>query len=187
MMETHPNLSAWLDDELPVNEATAVARHVESCEVCSRECTLIREASTGLQQYCDATLTAHLAKPKATRWVPALAAFAALLAIAIFLALPRKRSVAPTQIPAPVASAAPAPVQSLQPQSPVVHKHVHRNRTVSVPQQPAVSWPATDTAVEIAIPADAVFAPGALPEGTRLLGEMRFAPDGTLREIRLRQ
>jgi hypothetical protein len=186
MTETHPNLVTWFDGELSANEAAAVARHVESCAACSRQYGVIRGASGDLQLYCDATFTAAFARRKVFRWVPVLATLAAFAAVAI-LALPRKRSVVPPPIPSPVATVAPAPTQPLGAQPPVAHKLAHRHRTVPATPRTVTSWPATDSAVEIAIPADAVFAPGALPEGTRLYAEMRIGPDGSLREIRLRQ
>ena len=187
MTESHPNLVAWFDGELSTDEAAAVARHLECCAACSRQCGVIRGASADLQLYCDATFTAACSRRKVFRRVPVLAALAAFAAVAILLALPGKRSVTGLPVPLPVAEVAPAPTGPLAPQPPVAHKLARRNRTAAATPKPASSWPATDSAVEIAIPADAVFAPGALPEGTRLFAEMRIGPDGSLREIRLRQ
>ena len=186
MAETHPNLVAWFDGELSDNEAAAVARHIASCVACSRQSTVIREASADLQLYCDATFTKAAHGPRVRRWVPVFAALAALAAMAILLALPRKRPGTQTPISSPVAAVLPAPIQRQDLQPPAAHKVSRRNRAVSGISKPVASWPAADTAIEIAIPADAVFAPGALPEGTRLFAEMRIGPDGSLREIRLR-
>ena len=188
MSEIHPNLVAWLDGELPPKESAAIARHVESCGFCSRRCSSLRDVSSDLQLYCHATFTAAQASPRLPRWVPvsvALAA-AAVLAVTILLAFPSKPAMKPAPGPSPVAAA--AAFQPLEPHPPSVErKPIHRKRPRSASTKPAAPWPSVDTAVEIAIPADAFFAPGVLPEGTRLFGEMRIGPDGSLREIRLRQ
>jgi hypothetical protein len=54
-------------------------------------------------------------------------------------------------------------------------------------QARAVKWQATETAVQIAIPAEALFPPGALPKGMNFIAELRIAPDGSVSQIRLRQ
>jgi hypothetical protein len=44
-----------------------------------------------------------------------------------------------------------------------------------------------DTAIEIAIPAEAMFPPGAMPNGINFIAELRIAPDGSVKQVRLRQ
>jgi hypothetical protein len=46
---------------------------------------------------------------------------------------------------------------------------------------------AMDTAIEIAIPAEAMFPPGAVPNGMNFIAELRIAPDGSVKQVRLRQ
>jgi hypothetical protein len=41
--------------------------------------------------------------------------------------------------------------------------------------------------IEIAIPAEAIFAPGTVPKGMTVIAEMRIAPDGSVQDIRIRQ
>lgn len=187
MAEDHPNLVAWLDGELRPVEAADVALHLESCDTCRRQCDAFRDMSADLRFYSDEIFRAAHVRPRLPRWVPALAALAAAAVVAMFLAFSRKPVVTPSPIPAAVAVIAPSQVSSPEPPAPAAPKAVHRRPSVSGVAHRTVAWPATDTAVEIAIPADAVFAPGALPEGMRLFGEMRIGPDGSLREIRLRQ
>lgn len=188
MSETHPNLVAWLDGELPPSDAAVVACHVESCESCRRQCAALRDASTAVELYAEAVFAAANAKPKFSRWVPAFAALAAVAALAIFLAPPRQQTPVPAPATAPIVAAIPSRAPSPEPSAPAASKPVHRRRPVPIaPRRPAPRWLSADTAVEIAIPADAVFAPGALPEGMRLFGEMHLSPDGSLREIRLQQ
>ena len=188
MAEDHPNLVAWLDGELPPVEAAGVALHLESCDDCRRQCHAFRDTSAALRLYTDAMLTTAHARSRLPRWVPALAALAAAAVVAIFLAFPRTQVVAPPAISSPVGAVTPSQVSSAVPLALAAPKPVAHHHTVSaVPRRSIAAWPPADTAVEIAIPADAVFAPGALPEGMRLFGEMHIGPDGSLREIRLRQ
>jgi hypothetical protein len=44
-----------------------------------------------------------------------------------------------------------------------------------------------DTAIEIAIPAEAMFPPGAMPNGINFIADVRIAPDGSVKQVRLRQ
>ena len=51
----------------------------------------------------------------------------------------------------------------------------------------APQWQPTESAVQIAIPADAMFAPGAVPKGMNFIAELSIAPDGSVKQVRLRQ
>jgi hypothetical protein len=50
-----------------------------------------------------------------------------------------------------------------------------------------VEWRPTETAVQIAIPADAMFPPGAMPKGMNFIAELSIAADGSVEQVRLRQ
>jgi len=54
-------------------------------------------------------------------------------------------------------------------------------------QKQAAKWQPTESAVQIAIPADAMFAPGAVPKGMNFIAELSIAPDGSVKQVRLRQ
>jgi hypothetical protein len=54
-------------------------------------------------------------------------------------------------------------------------------------QERAVEWRPTETAVQIAIPADAMFPPGAMPKGMNFIAELSIAADGSVEQVRLRQ
>jgi hypothetical protein len=41
--------------------------------------------------------------------------------------------------------------------------------------------------VQIAIPAEAMFPPGAMPKGLNFVAELSIAPDGSVKQVRLRQ
>jgi len=44
-----------------------------------------------------------------------------------------------------------------------------------------------DAAIQIAIPAEAMFPPGAVPNGISFIADLRIAPDGSVKQVRLRQ
>jgi hypothetical protein len=44
-----------------------------------------------------------------------------------------------------------------------------------------------ETAVQIAIPAEAMFPPGAMPKGMNFIAELSIAPDGSVKQVRLWQ
>jgi hypothetical protein len=43
-----------------------------------------------------------------------------------------------------------------------------------------------DDAIEIAIPAEAMFPPGVMPDGINFIADLRIAPDGSVKQVRLR-
>jgi anti-sigma factor RsiW len=192
MCEHQPNLIAWLDGELSPAEAAAAARHVEACEACRAQFASLRDASQNFQHYCSAVLAAN-SKPKISRWVPALTAAALVAAATIFLIFPRKHAATPPPVPAPIATAtaaptpapapAPTPAPALAPRK--TSPHARRANSANAPS--VAAWRPTETAVEIAIPADAMFAPGAVPPGMKFFAEMSIAPDGSVHQVRLRQ
>jgi Putative zinc-finger len=194
MCEHQPNLIAWLDGELSPVEAAAAARHVEACGSCRAQLASLRDASQNFQHYCSAVLAAS-SKPKFPRWMPALTAAALVAAATLFLIFPRKHAATPPPVPAPIATATAAPTPATTPApvitpapAPAPRKAApHARRANSANAASVAAWRPTETAVEIAIPADAMFAPGAVPPGMKFFAEMSIAPDGSVRQVRLRQ
>jgi anti-sigma factor RsiW len=193
MCEHQPNLIAWLDGELSPVEAAAIARHVESCKPCRAQVASFRRAGENVRLYCDAVLAAN-SKPKFPRWVPALTAAALVAAATVFLLFPRRHAATPPPAPAPVVAATPAPSPApvltpvLTPAPALAPRKASRTRRANFANASSVAaWHPTETAVEIAIPADAMFAPGAVPPGMKFFAEMSIAPDGSVRQVRLRQ
>ena len=189
MCEHQPNLIAWLDEELSPIEAAAAARHVDSCEACRARFASLQNTSENFRLYRDAVFAAN-SKPKFSRWAPALAAAALVAAAALFLYFPHKHAAAPPPIPAPIVAATNAPASVPQPapaESRPPRKTSRPRRANSRQPRATATWRPTETAVEIAIPADAMFAPGAVPPGMNFFAEMSIAPDGSIRQVRLRQ
>jgi len=154
MCDFQPKLVAWLDNELPENQAAEVERHVQACQQCRAARERYEQVSRTLDSYCDAVMAArtHRALPS---WIPA--ASGALLAIAatVLLFTFHRPRVELRPVITPAATA--APVQFLAAES-VAHKKIHRRRAVlpvqGPSQQPAAKWQPAETAVQITIPAE---------------------------------
>ena len=204
-------LIAWVDRELPESEASDVERHIAACVECRHRLDVYQQASSAFEGYCEATFAAETRR-KLPRWTIAACgtgAIAAALAIAAWLMLPRERV---AQIPARVIPHAAAQILDAPPartkatlsvegeHTPVIQiKRVHhryatvpagtQHTTAAVasqisPGQGVSPFPAAP-AVEIAISADAMFAPGAVPPGMSFTAELTIAPDGTAERLRL--
>ena len=53
------------------------------------------------------------------------------------------------------------------------------------PQTPQLNWPLVEPAVQIAIPAEALFPLGAVPQGVDFVADLSIAPDGSAKRLRL--
>jgi len=134
--------------------------------------------------YCDAVMAAKA--PRRAHWAPVLAG-ALIAATAVCLAFLRTRVVPPAVIEPPVAIAS-GPVPGPPPMEPILHKPIIRRRhsaphirELTTQEQPM------DAAILIAIPAEAMFPPGAVPNGINFIADLKIAPDGSVKQVRLRQ
>ena len=184
MCDVQTKLIAWLDRELPKDEASAVERHIEGCGECRRWVTAYRQVSETFDAYCDAVMTGKASR-QVPRWEPALAG-AVFAAAVIFVAFSRTRVERP--LVDPTITAASVPVPGPPPAEPALRgMAVHRrHRVPRIPEYAATGQP-MDSAIEIAIPAEAMFPPGAMPNGIHFMADLRIAPDGSVRQVRLRQ
>jgi hypothetical protein len=117
-------------------------------------------------------------------WLPVLsgAAVAVVLAVLLFM----RTSVESQTVLAPPRPAASLPIEHAEPQM-ALSKAVHRHHPVPNGPVSAKKWRPAETTVQIAIPAEAMFAPGALSQGMNFIAELRIAPDGSVEQVRLRQ
>jgi anti-sigma factor RsiW len=206
MCDFERKLIAWLDQELSENEAAAVALHLQTCAECRGQVEAFRQVSGAFDRYCDAYCDAVVAsRPgrKISRRVLTISGGAAVAAAALavfFLLAPQapvqqSPTLAKVTTPAEIDVAKPVPpVQAAQPAAAAV-KPVSRTERHSRPgqgkqstvqrQREETSWVASEPAVEIAIPADAIFPPGAVPEGVGFTADITIAPDGSAQQIRL--
>jgi len=184
MCDLQPRLIAWLDRELSPDEADHVSRHIKLCQECRGELATYKQVSETFDVYCDAVVAAKTRRP-VSRCVPLLAS-AVVAAVVIFLVFPRRRAEPPPILaPTVVATSMPASM----PHTSELHaqKTIRRRHAVSPVRDQARKWQPTETAVQIAIPAEAMFPPGAMPKGMNFIAELSIAPDGSVQQIRLRQ
>jgi hypothetical protein len=198
MCKFSEKLIAWLDRELTAEEAAEVERHLAGCSECRGAVDVYKRVSGEFDAYCDAAMESS-ARRGAPRWTPVAAAAGAVAAlVAIFLAMPRTRvetpAIPPPQIEvaastAVAAAAVPASV------SPAIQR-VHRRRAATpatirdanpapVQNQNAYFQP-DEPMIRIAIPADEMFPPGAVPEGIHFVADLTIAADGSAERLSLR-
>jgi len=179
MCDIQSKLVAWMDGELLEREVVEVKRHLRGCGQCRKKVALYRQTSEDFALYCGASL--NTTKRKASRWAPILAGTVAAVA-ALSAVAPWRRIDPPPAIPPKVITAA-APAAAKESALP---RPVRKSRAARVTQKRAVEWQAAEAAVQIAIPAEAMFPPGAMPEGLSVIAELRIAPDGSVDQVLLR-
>ena len=176
-----------MDGELAENESVAVEQHVQTCEECQGRVATYEDVSRRFGTYCNAVLvtstgmTAPTTTPRSRvpRWVPALAA-AAVAAVLLVALLPR--SAKPIPVVPQVAS---APTETVVKTATTPVKRVQRRHVVTPAKTPSSNWAMAEPAIQIAIPADAMFPPGAVPEGVTFVANLSLTTDGSVQGIRL--
>jgi putative zinc finger protein len=210
MCEFSGKLIGWMDCELPEGEAVNLEQHVAECTECRLRLAAYEQTSGAFDAYCEAIFAAETRR-KLPRWLPAAgvtAGIAAAATIAALLMLPHGHlAQIPTRVPAQAARAAGAPhtaerTQPLRAAAPINRPRRQfasaapaqtRNgqrataaELVQPPQVPNVSSFPAEPAIEIAIPADAMFPPGAVPPGMSFTAELTISADGSAERLRLR-
>jgi hypothetical protein len=206
MCDFSGRLIAWLDKEVPEGEAAVVERHLKVCVECQSRLVAYQQVSRTFDAYCDAEIASEK-RPSLPRWIPAMSATAAaaVAVAALFLMFPRGLIVRP-QVNSPTAHSARAtdprmgaahPVAALEtPPSAVsrVGQVDRRNPAAPVPRRSAGAARAqvheagalpARPAIEITIPSDAMFPPGAVPEGVSFVAEVILGADGSAERLRL--
>ena len=186
MCDLQMKLVAWLDRELPTDEASEVERHVKVCEGCRHRATTYGAISETLEAYCD-TLMATNAPRRVAPWVPVLAT--ALLAASVLLFLILRPRVVPRPVVEPMVAASTLRASERPPAArPAPHKAtIHARRAAQRVQEHTTPKQPMDTTIQIAIPAEAMFPPGAMPNGIKFIADLKIAPDGSVKQVRLRQ
>jgi Putative zinc-finger len=185
MCDVSGKLIAWMDGELAEHEAADVDRHVRDCSDCRGRVNAFGEVSRLVEIYCDAAAEVGRRR-KLPRWVPALAGAVAVAATLLFILHPI------TTNPAPVIARAANPAPVLVPEvvsapTQVKAKAVHRRPKGVTRRNSNTDWAFANPAFQIVIPADAMFAPGAVPEGTIFRADLSMASDGSVQGLRLLQ
>jgi len=185
------NLVAWVDGELSSSEAETVEQHVAACSECRQRVSAYETISQDFAVYHSASVQPAAEGPSVQpipRWVPLAVAAAAVILIA-FLLLPRNAT-QPQSAPAPIANVVelqPAVAATTPPDPVKPVPSVARRRAVShrAPQPAQAMTP--EPTVRIAIPADAIYPPGAVPEGMAYFANVSFAADGSMQAFRLQR
>jgi anti-sigma factor RsiW len=187
MCEYSERLIAWMDGELAESEAAEVERHVRACAAC-RECVSVYEdASRQFAAYYGAATQVRPTAPRIQKvplWIPVAAAVAAVAAMLAMAFMPRSAKQIPVvqqvaAIPSPVATAPIVHATSAVVQA-VAKRHVAAHR-----KSHDTDWAMAEPAIQIAIPADAMFPPGAVPEGVTYIANVSLGANGLIQGIQL--
>jgi len=198
MCDFEKRLVAYLDQELPDNEAAEIGRHLEDCAECRALAAQYARTSAQFAAYCDALSAAQTPRKTRSSKAAALAMGAVAAAVAVALLAHHSRgqlrpAQAQLRMPAPSAAAPRARMEAApvsRPQAtaaavrPGVAKAPHQSLAARVPKAQA-DFILPGPAVQIMIPADAVLPPGAAPAGTNYVVDFSIAPDGSAQGIRV--
>ncbi len=195
MCDFSTKLIAWHDGELPGDETATVEQHVLVCSECRGRLDSYQKVSGMVSAYCDAALTSKT-RSGLPRWAPALGAAASVaLLLVIFVHMRAERSVPASPTPAPAMAAAraaaavapsAAPRTAHTPSVKRARSHfaaAHAQHAQDA--QASASWPPSEPAIQIAIPGEAIFPPGALPPGINFVADVSIAADGSAQRLRL--
>jgi Putative zinc-finger len=182
MCEFSSKLIAWIDNELPEAEAAAMDHHITVCRECREQAVAFREVSDAFAVYARALPLGPARSPSPWLLVPSAIAAAVL---AVFLLWPGRlpntkavvRARAEAQPPLPVI----VPRKVAQAVATVLHPRIRRRV-----QTQAAAWMPAEPTIQIIIPADALFPPGAFPEGVGFVADLRLASDGSPSGLALR-
>jgi hypothetical protein len=167
MCEYSGRLVAWIDHELLDEEATNVGWHVGRCAECRQAVNRYEEVSGAFLACYQATIAVPPHRSAFTWTTGGVAAAAAILA-AILFAQPRAEYLS-VYVPPPT-------------HAPAIAFDTTPVRTVAAPLRPSPArtrmpvpspWIAVEPTVIVALPADALFPPGAVPQGFSFIADVR--------------
>ena len=188
MCDFSGKLVAWMDRELPDEEAAEVERHVRDCSECRGCVDAYEQVSREFAAYCDAAGTSTKTRRLLPNWVPVLSGAAAAVVLLVVFVLQTAvfgpAPVKPVSVAARVADASQAAIRETAAR-PV--EKVHRRHLIGPTKIPRTTWISAEPAIQISIPAEAMFPPGAVPEGTTFIADVRMGADGSVQGLQLRQ
>jgi Putative zinc-finger len=187
MCDRSEKLIAWLDRELPEQEAVAIERHVHDCADCRNCLDAYSKVGQAFDAYCEQMMV-ESPRRKFSRWVPVLSGLAAA-ALLLTIFHPRRLEPPPLRAQTPIAPVVLKTVpQPIAPVSTPTRTWLARQHVVAPAQTAATpsNWMPPDATIQIAIPAEAMFAPGAIPEGVNLTADLSIGADGSAEDLRLR-
>jgi hypothetical protein len=166
-----------MDRELPDNEAADAERHVRDCSECRRRVDAYKQVSRAFVAHCDAVMEGTTRRRP--RWVPVLAS--ATVAAAVLFLVFQPAPVKQIPVRPPVADASPIVLET----APKPVKTVNQRHGIAPTKTPNANWVLPEPAIQIAIPFEAMFPPGAVPEGITFIAGVSMAADGSVQGLRL--
>ena len=212
MCDYSARLVAWLDREMQADEASEMERHVAACADCRNCAAQLDRVSGAFKDYCEAFAQTKQER-KAIRMAPIFWAAAAAIVLAVIFAYPRGHLASPMRQPSVTAVAKTRSSPSLTVKAtenvPALSKADHHvtprhagARTAKSAASPrpcsgqgcsttkvqgqSADWEAEEPAIQVAIPAEAMFPPGAVPEGMNFVADVSIGADGRVEQLRLR-
>ena len=184
MCDYSGKLIAWLDRELGDDQMAEVQKHVQECVECRTQLANYEQVSNAFDVFCDAAIAVE-SRRRQLRWASILLAVAAVAlaaALALIMFRPTAKPVAPAPLrPAPIArpNVVPATTRAASRPSPRWHAtpHLRAQASNTLPPEPAI---------QVTIPAEDMFPPGAVPEGVSFTADMSLGPNGSAQQVRLR-
>lgn len=194
---------AWLDREMQTDEAAKMERHVAECAECRNCAAEMERVSGAFEEYCDAYAQSSKGR-KEKQVAPIWGAAAAAVLLAAIVVYPRRHDAALTLPPSmtkPVQTVSSNSVTSQAAESisaPLPNDHhttrrlgPHGKASAAFCAPPEMqsrneSWVAEEPSVQIAIPSEAMFPPGAVPEGVNFVADVSIGADGAAEQLRLR-
>jgi anti-sigma factor RsiW len=183
MCEYSGKLVALLDGELESGEAIEVERHLCACAECRNQLRMYERLGNCIDAYCEAKLGASAPRGAAPLRPALLGAGAAAMVtiVALLVVVPRMRNAQPSP-----GVTRPMTVQTAVSETPrhslAAVKKTHRRPVAAPAQIQETSRQPAEPDIQIAIPADAVLPPGAVPEGVTFVANMRIVADGSARQ-----
>jgi len=201
MCEYSKRLIAWMDGELAENEAAEVEQHVRACPACGKCVSACEKICREFAAYYAAyTQTRPVARrQKIFGWAPIAASVAIVAAMLLIAFMTRSAqrvqiieqaaSIPSTVERSPIAAAVPASPPAAEDHYPPYRQQkairVGQARRTTKPESTNSQWAMIEPAIQIAIPAEAMFPPGAVPEGVSYIANVSLGPDGLVQGIRL--
>lgn len=198
MCDFSGNWVAWLDGELSFEEAERARVHLEGCSECRSRVNAYRQVTLELDAACDEGMASG-ARPHLRRWTAMISATSAIAAVvALLILMPR----APVRHPIAASDEGLAPIPTASPraeQLPLTARRVEKTRRAGsataplqvrnlsrLPNQGENEYaPPNEPVIEISIPAEEMFPPGAVPAGMGFAADLAIAADGSPDRLRL--
>ena len=182
MCDFSGRLVAWMDRELRDNEAAEVERHVRDCSECRRRVDAYAEVSRAFVAYFDAAIGERTRRRQPRSVAVLLSSAAAAVLLLVF----QTANIEQIPVQPRVADVAPAVVVETE-TAPRPVKKVHRRHVIAPMKPPNTNWALAEPSIQIAIPVEAMFPPGAVPEGITFIADLSVAADGSVQGLRLQQ